>query len=134
MTFRPYGDNVVIVLEPLETETASGIALVQGGARARDHRTARVIASGPGYTARIGKQEHGTNAWSWRDIFIPNEVKPGDRVIVDALAGQDYAMDLTVPRHNKPQEFGELFGDRGQFRIVREGEILGVVEEVGPPP
>jgi hypothetical protein len=62
---------------------------------------------------------------------VPNTVKVGDRVIVDALAGQNYALDLSVPRHNKTQEFQELFGDRGEFRIVREEEILGVlVDEV----
>ena len=115
MTFRAYADNVVIELEPAQTETASGIALVPGGARARDHRTARVIASGPGY--RLGS-----------GAFVPNEVRVGDRVLVDALCGQNYDMDLTVPRHNKSSEFQELFGDRGHFRIVREQEILAVFE------
>jgi uncharacterized cupin superfamily protein len=33
-----------------------------------------------------------------------------------------------VPRSNKSAEFQELFGDRGQFRIVREQEILAVLE------
>jgi len=37
-------------------------------------------------------------------------------------------MDLTVPRHNKSAEFQDLFGDAGEFRIVREQEILAVVE------
>ena len=116
MTFRAYADNVVIELIPLETQTASGIALVHGGKKgARDHRRARVVASGPGYYRDSG-------------VFVPNEVAAGETVIVDAHAGQDYAMDLSVPRHNKSAEFQELFGDRGEFRIVREQEILGVVE------
>jgi hypothetical protein len=34
-------------------------------------------------------------------------------------------MDLTVPRHNKPTEWSD---DRGEFRIVRADEVLGVVE------
>lgn len=117
MTFRAYADNVVIELLPLETRTASGLALVHGSKQgARDHRRARVVASGPGY--------HDA-----RDRFIANTVQVGDIVIVDAHAGQDYAMDLSVPRHNKSAEFQELFGDRGEFRIVREQEILGILEE-----
>ena len=116
MTLRAYADNVVLAFEPRETQTASGLALVHGAKTgARDHRIARVVASGPGYHKPSG-------------LFVPNEVKTGDRVIVDALAGQNYQMDLSVPRHNKSQEFQELFGDRGEFRIVREEEILGVLE------
>lgn len=113
---KAYADNVIIVLEPLPTETASGIAMVRMNKNTKESRTARVVASGPGYT----------NA---RGVFVPNEVKPGDRVIVDALAGQHYQLDLTVPRHNKSSEFQELFGERGEFRIVREQEILGIVED-----
>jgi co-chaperonin GroES (HSP10) len=116
VTTRAYADNVIIVLEPLPTETASGIALVNMGRNNKGHRTARVIASGPGYTSQRG-------------VFIPNETRAGDRVIVDALAGQHYQMDLTVPRHNKTSEFQELFGEKGEWRIVREQEILGVLED-----
>ena len=114
---RAYADNVVIRLEPRPTETASGIALVHGARTgARDHRRATVLASGPGFRDRRG-------------FLVPNEVKPGDVVLVDALAGQDYSLDLSVPRHNKSSEFQELLGERGEFRIVREQEILAVLEE-----
>ena len=117
MIFRAYADNVVIQIEPLEQQTKSGLYTPHSGAaKARGHRSAVVLASGPGHINRFGK-------------FVPNEVKAGDRVIVDALAGQDYAMDLSVPRHNKTPEFQELFGDRGEFRIVREEEILGILDE-----
>lgn len=112
MTFRAYADNVVIELEPPE-KLSEVVTIVSSKHK---HRTAIVKASGPGYTDAHGR-------------FIPNEVKAGDRVIVDAFAGQDYAMDLTVPRHNKSSEFQELFGDRGEFRIVREQEILGIIEQ-----
>lgn len=116
MTFRAYQDNVVIVLEDQPSETASGLAIVHTrAAGAREHRTARVVESGPGYYTRLG-------------AFIPNTVRAGERVVVDAMAGQNYAFDLTVPRHNKSTEFQELFGDRGQFRIVREAEILAVLD------
>ncbi len=117
MSFRAYQDNVVIELEPLATRTESGLELrPDGKAGAYAHRFAKVIRSGPGYHTPKG-------------VFIPNEVKAGDRVVVSALAGQDFAMDLTVPRHNKSSQFQELFGERGEFRIVREDEILAVVEE-----
>lgn len=113
---KAYADNVVIVLEPLPTETASGIAMVRINKNTKESRTARVVASGPGYT-------------NSRGVFIPNEAKPGDRVLVDALAGQHYQLDLTVPRHNKSSEFQELAGERGEFRIVRHDELLGILED-----
>jgi co-chaperonin GroES (HSP10) len=124
VTFRAYADNVVLQFEPRPEQTASGLALVHSGKNgAREHRTAVVKSSGPGYW-QLFKGAGG----AIRRVFVPNTVKVGDRVIVDALAGQDYAMDLSVPRHNKSQEFQELFGARGEFRIVREEEILGVLE------
>ena len=130
MTFRPYADNVVIELLPLESQTASGIQLAwDGKAKARGHRFARVVASGPGYWLRLQNKDAQGLQKTFRDVFIPNEVKQGETVLVDALAGQDYAMDVTIPRHNKSNEFQELFGDRGEFRIIREQEILGVVEQ-----
>ncbi len=125
MTFRAYADNVVIEIEPLEQQTASGLSIVHGSKKgARDFRRARVVASGPGYWKLFGTATRSNR------VFIPNETRVGDTVIVDALAGQDYAMDLSVPRHNKSAEFQELFGDRGEFRIVREEEILGILESV----
>jgi len=131
VTFRAYADNVVIQIEPRETQTESGLTLVHGGKNgAREHRTARVVASGPGYYRSKPGGANGTE----RGVFVPNEVKPGMRVIVDALAGQDYALDLSVPRHNKSAEFQELFGDKGEFRIVREEEILGVLESAEERP
>jgi len=127
VTFRAYADNVVLQFEPRETQTASGLTLVHSGKNgAREHRTARVIQSGPGYWHLFGSSQRTHR------VFVPNEVKVDDRVIVDALCGQDYSMDLSVPRHNKSAEFQELFGDKGEFRIVREEEILGVLEPADP--
>jgi co-chaperonin GroES (HSP10) len=125
MTFRAYADNVVIQLLPRETETASGLAIVHSGkSGAREHRKARVLASGPGYRRPV----KGGCGEVYGGILVPNEVQPGDIVLVDALAGQNYDFDLTVPRHNKSAEFQDMFGDAGEFRIVREQEILAVVE------
>lgn len=119
---RAYADNVIIRLEPLETTTASGLAVVRSRAtESKGTRTAVVLASGPGHTTRQGK-------------FIPNETRPGQRVLVDAMAGQDYSLDLEAPRSNASAQypdassFSSLLGQKGEYRIVREDEILGVLE------
>jgi len=125
---RPLADNVVIRLEPLETETASGIALVPGKRDRRGHRTAIVIASGPGHYRQVRRTLGDGTPYTTDGPFVPNEVKPGDRVVVDALAGQNYDLDINIPRHNKGAEFAAIADARGEFRIVREQEILGVVE------
>lgn len=110
---RAYADNVILRLDPPVTETKSGLYMPD---TKNQHRFATVIDSGPGYHTAHG-------------AFVPNDVRPGDRVIVDRLAGQNYSLDFSIPRHNKSTEFGELFGDSGEFRIVREQEIHCVVEE-----
>lgn len=120
---RAYADNVIIRLEPRQAETKSGIALVHGGKPgARGYRTAIVVAAGPGHW--IGCRSCGGE----RGHFVPTSVRAGERVIVDELAGQNYDLNVSVPRHNKSPEFQDLFGDAGQFRIVREDELLGVIE------
>ena len=120
---RPLQDNVVIKLLPLESQTASGIAMVHMSKGARDHRRALVIASGPGY--------HGPpNYLHPEGLFHPNELRPGDTILVDAHAGQDYSLDINAPRHNKSIEFLDLVGERGEFRIIREQEALCIVEPV----
>lgn len=121
---RAYADNVVLRLEDQAKETRSGIAIVRSGKPgARGHRTAIVVAVGPGHF--VGCRECGGE----RNHFVPTSVRVGERVVVDELAGQNYDMNVTVTRSNKSPEFQELFGERGQFRIVREAEILAVVEE-----
>lgn len=112
---RAYADNVIIELEPVRNEqTPSGLVLVDNSRRTKGTRWARVILSGPGFTNKGGH-------------LVPNETKPGDRVLVDALAGQDYTADLSAPRSNgKGAVFDSVFGARGEFRIVREEEILAI--------
>ena len=118
MNLQAYADNIVLVLEPKPTETASGLTLVHSGSRgARESRAARVLRSGKGY--------HRPCCGG----FVPNEVKEGDRVLVDAQCGQNFDLDLTTPRHNKSAEFQELIGERGEFRVVRHDEVLAVIEE-----
>ena len=126
---RPIHDNVILVLEPKPAQTASGIALVHLNKDApRASRTARVIASGPGYY-RESKQRIGDRPYTEAtSAFVPNETRPGDRVVIDETAGQNYHFDVSIPRHNVGHEFQELVGEKGQFRIVRESEIHCILE------
>lgn len=129
---RPLADNVVLVLEPLETVSAGGLALVNlgKGKTARASRTARVIASGPGYWYSRRQRLSGGQFSAPTEVFVSNETKPGDRVIVDANPGQDYRLDINVPRTNGTVQFEESLGDKAEFRICREAEIYAVLEEV----
>ncbi len=118
---RPYADNVQIELEPLPTMTAGGLHLPQQSRQgARGSRTARVIASGPGHYRQRNAGARGTQD----SVFVPNETRPGMRVLVDALAGQAWDGDMQRPRHN-------VGGDFGDVRIVREDEILAIIEGDG---
>jgi co-chaperonin GroES (HSP10) len=115
VTFRAFADNVVIRLEPLAKFSAGGLHLPDSHKpKTTGTREATVMAVGPGHYSRLGAL-----------IPVDAAIVAGARVIVDALAGQNYDMDLTVPRHNKPTEWSD---DRGEFRIVRADEVLGVVE------
>jgi len=118
---KPYADNVWIELEPLETMSAGGLHLPQQSrAGARGSRFARVLASGAGHYRQVRDTANGT-----RDqAFVPNETREGDRVIVDAMAGQAWDGEISMPRHNR----GGDFGDR---RVVREAEILAILEHDG---
>lgn len=113
----PLQDNVIIRLLPRPEKTASGIHTPHiNNPKVHEHREAVVVASGPGYYTRLGK-------------LVPNEVKAGDRVIVESKAGDVYHGSLNVPRFNRHSEFEEVDGMRGELRIIREQEILGVLPE-----
>jgi co-chaperonin GroES (HSP10) len=130
MTFRPLSDNVLIVLEPEPTETKGGVAIVrQRGPSARYSRTARVIASGPGYRGR-------STYLNPAGLFHPNVLKPGDRVLVDALAGNNWDFDVgEAPRNNGADTSVPflaavaLLGSKVEARIIREAEALAVLED-----
>ncbi len=108
---RPFSDNVFVTFEPEETITAGGLHIPQQVTEKT--RRALVIAVGPGWHTKLG-------------VFIPTTVKPGETVLLDRLAGQNYDWDLNIPRHNKK---GCEWGDESSsFRAVREEEILAVVE------
>lgn len=115
---EPYRDNVFIRLDPPATATASGLVLVPSRPGAKEHRTATVLKSGPGYKRPCC------------GVFIPNETKPGDRVIVEAMAGDrlDYSLDISEPRRNKIPDFESMDGERGEYRVVRDSEVLAILE------
>ena len=123
LAVRPYADNVHIELEPLPTKSPSGLLHIPQQSRqgARGHRYALVVASGPGHWRQVSAGAKGT-----RDtVFVPNETRPGDRVVVDAQCGTAWEGELSVPRHNPGGDFGDV-------RIVRESEILAILETDGP--
>jgi co-chaperonin GroES (HSP10) len=124
---RPTADNVLIVLEPEEETTPGGLYMApRNGPKPRYSRIAKVLAVGPGHYGRTS-YKHPEGCWH------PTTLRPGDRVIVDHLCGQDYRLDLTVPRHNKGAQFMNLLGQDGEFRIIREDEALAVVEKSSNP-
>jgi chaperonin GroES len=110
-SLRAHQDNVVLVFEPVQSMSTLLTIMDQKP----KHRLAKVMLSGVGYITKAG-------------VLVENTVREGDRVVVDADAGQDYALDVHVPRSNKGQEFDAMFGHHGNFRCVRQEEILGVVE------
>jgi hypothetical protein len=146
---RCYQDNVLLELDPVETVSAGGIHLVQtctacsgagwvrdkqgnknrcmrcggggvAGKQSMGHRLATVLESGPGYhLQKPGK----CGSTLETGAFVPNQTKPGMRVVVDALAGNVWDGSISRPRHNQGTDFGER-------RIVREAEILAILEEV----
>lgn len=130
MTFRPIHDNCLIILEPEPETTASGLAMVRvnNGPKARKARTARVIASGPGYFGRSSYLHP-------EGVFHPNELKPGDRIIVDALAGNNWDLDVSAPRNNGVDtsvpffDARRLLGDKAEARVIREAEALAVIND-----
>ncbi len=125
-------DNVLLRLEKLEEKTASGIIIADfeyddKGKKTRRNtgtRTAVVVSVGPGHYA--GCRRCG----GLKKTLLPTTVKEGERVLIPALAGQDYTMDVTAPRHHtQKHEFADVPGlDTAEYRIVREAEIFGVLE------
>lgn len=157
MNFRPISDNVLVELEPLPTVSPGGIHLAitcakcggrgkvlergtlarcmscggggVGKNETRGSRFGRVLLSGPGYYAQTRGEANSTVEQPRR--FISNETRAGDRVLLDAQAGQVWDGELSVPRHNPGNEFGELLGISGELRIVREAEIHCILEDDG---
>lgn len=132
---RPTADNVVLRLLPGDAVSAGGIHIPEMARKGKrlEARKAVVVAVGPGHYEQR-KRTLGSTQYTTDGAFIPTQVKPGDIVLVDPQAGQDYTLDLSIPRHNRPATLDAIADERGEFRICREGELLGVVEEDGAAP
>ncbi len=120
---RPTQDNVLVYLKPRASETSSGLVALPGNRAAKGNgvREAVVLASGPGY--RTGADGHGP--------IQANETRPGDVVLVDERAGQDWSLDISVPRHNP--KGADWLRDGAELRMIREsGEVLAVVVDATP--
>lgn len=128
-------DLVLVQLEPMDQTTPSGIALIRDKKTAiKEPRIGKVLARGRGYWM-------GCKNCSVDVRFVPNTLEPGDRVLLPFLAGEDWSLDRMAPRQMKPGvQWEESYRDSGQsqligdlrlttLRLVREGEILGVLEE-----
>lgn len=130
-------DNVLVAFESLEEKSAGGVILpafeyVTGGkhhgekqSRHTLSRWATVLSVGPGHSPGCKK------CGNVRKTFIPTELKPGQRVLVPANTGEDYAMDISAPRHHTEEhKFSSFEGfENAEMRIIREGQVLAVVEE-----
>ena len=121
---RMLADNVLLALEPPPSETKSGLSIVHTRAPGgREHRTARVLSVGPGHypgCKSCGGVKHA---------FIPTTLVAGDRVIVDAMCGNKWDFDVSATRQNDHPEFDSVLGERGEFRVIREAEALGILDE-----
>lgn len=128
---RPLDDNVLLYLKPRPERISSGSLLVMPAnrqAKANGAREAIVLASGPGWRLRGG-----------RGPLVPTEVEPGQCVVVDEKAGQDWSLDVAKPRTNPhgcawasfpvPTQH-ERVG--GEYRMVRADEILFHLEDQRP--
>jgi len=113
---RPAQDNVVLRFIPEPTVTPGGL-FIPGNIQ-RDRRGVRralVVAVGPGHYERNGFGG-----------LVPTTVRPGDVVLTTEMAGEDYSLDVYEPRQNRDVDL-PVEGGRG--RIVREAEILAIVED-----
>lgn len=145
MSFIPTKDNVLLRLLPLDAEIKSDLidtsAMTNFWTSGKACRHAIVVAAGPGHhRQRRVPRGRGLPASTLcehdieTDQFIPTELKPGQRVIIDHdsgdSAGHAYRWNKQgVPRHNVPCEFDSFGNERGEYRVVREDEVLAVFEE-----
>ena len=108
-------DHVILRFPDLPKLSPGGIALeakryyghAETGAVPRD---ATVVAVGPGAWQYVG----GDGKRKRREVFHPTTLRVGDRVLIDAM-------------HTQGGLYDEWDGERGDFRMVREGDVMGVL-------
>lgn len=119
---RPLEDNVVLYLKPRPERMAGSLLVMPGNRQAKGNgaREAIVLATGPGWRLRGG-----------RGPLVTTEVEPGQCVVVDEKAGQDWSLDVSQPRTNPSGCEWESFPvptkherPGGCYRVVRADEIL----------
>lgn len=94
---RPIQDRVFVEVDQQDSNiTTGGIVVIEHNPAQK--RTGRILASGPGYHDEKGR-------------FIPNTLKPGDRVVLGSYAGTEITLEGKT------------------FRVMREGDIAGLVDE-----
>lgn len=93
---RPLDDRILVLPDPAEEKTKSGIFLPEGAKE--KPMTGKVTAAGPGKLSDTGTR-------------TALSVKVGDTVLYGKYAGTEIEIDGT------------------KHLIVREGELLGVVEK-----
>lgn len=104
---KTLGDRVVVRLDKSATVTEGGIHIPEA-AQKEETTTGTVVAT----------SEHGR--LNEEGVFVPPEVKPGDRVLVKDWAGTEIILEGV-----------ELHGGTvsGKFHVFRESEIYAVIED-----
>ena len=128
--FRMLQDNVLVRLKPRPKLVAGGLIQAPDNAKAKlgGLREAEVIAVGPGHHPLFALRCAPAHTLAVaRGPFQATEVQPGDVVVVDEAAGQDYRFDVSAPRANPAGADGSWI-QGSDCRIVREDEILFVDE------
>lgn len=98
MKIRPLHDRVVIRREEEETKSPGGIVIPDTASKDKPIR-GEIIAAGPGKTDENGKVH-------------PLTVKKGDKVVFGKYAGTEIKLD----------------NDKEEYVIMREDDILGIIE------
>lgn len=119
MATRLLHDLIILHFPELPKTSAGGIVLeakrYYGAEDGSVPRDATVVAVGPGKWVEV-KDDAGAGKYrTRREVFQPTELRPGDRVLVDAMRTQASCLD-------------EWDGVRGDFRMVRESDVEGVLE------
>jgi chaperonin GroES len=104
MKIKPLHDWVVIQKADAEEKSPGGIIIPEVAKEKPQWGT--VVTAGPG----AYKSEKGKNKGKDKKIFVPTEVKAGDRVLYEKYMARDL----------------ETF--KGEITMVREEHILGVLE------
>ena len=99
MPIRPLQDRVLLDLDPVKNESRGGILLLGHD----PIRTGKVLRVGPGF--------------QFKDKYVPTEVKPGERVAF---------LQAVLETRSEKQINWCLPSNQA---LIREGDILGVVDE-----